>query len=218
MLLNDASTRVCCLRAHAEWCKLLGCDNRGHCSTAAAERRAPPIVRVRLLFGESWTQLGALTVSTARECGRNSTAPPSGRRGCRASRGRADRPLHTTGAQRERREIDKDGQFRLGQARCKQRPLRPVPDDLRSRRLGDAHVRRAEEAEGAVAEAADYRGCVDKSVAWPARCSGSRKTRARRGPFGLWARPRSCSPTTRRRPGRTGRGKGTCFFGRGFVV
>ena len=38
--------------------------------------------------------------------------------------------------------------------------LRPISNDLRPRRLGDAHVRRAEEAEGAVAEAADDRGCV----------------------------------------------------------
>ena len=201
------------MRAHAEWCELLGCDNRGHCSTAAAERRAPPIVRVRLLFGESWTQLGALTVSTAREIRAQSTAAAPSFAVVPAARGQASTRLRRRASERYRWTILDGGLHTRGGA-----PLRPVPDDLRPRRLGDAHVRRAEEAEGAVAEAADDRGCVVEIVAWPARCSGSRKTRARRGPFGLWARPRSCSPTTRRRPGRTGRGKGTCFFGRGFVV
>ena len=137
-------------------------------------------------------------------------AQPQGSASRRRGRGTSIYDVHPVVRQRKI-----DGQLDGG--RQATGSLRPISNDLRPRRLGDAHVRRAEEAEAAVAEAADDRGCVDKSVARPAPCAAL-VTYARGGPFGLWARPRSCSPTTRRRPGRTGRGKGTCFFGRGVDI
>ena len=110
-----------------------------------------------------------------------------------ANHSSASRAARGTDAQtvvRRRRKI----RWTLGGETIASKGSRPISNDLRPRRLGDAHVRRAEEAEGAVAEAADDRGCVVYKCRAAGPGNGSRKTRVRRGPFGLGAAPRRALP------------------------